>query len=92
MTREESIQNLKTIPGVGPATAADLVKIGIRKVSDLKGKDPQRLFDRSNMMAGMGQDRCILYVYRSAVYYASTPEGRRDPDKLLWWNWKDPRR
>ncbi len=91
MTRGEALKNLKVIPGVGPATAADLVKIGIRKVSDLKGKDPQRLFDRSNRMAGMVQDRCVLYVYRCAVYYASTPEGRRDPGKLLWWNWKDPR-
>jgi hypothetical protein len=31
----------------------------------------------------------MLYVFRCAVYYAST----RDPDPRLlqWWNWKDPR-
>ena len=34
-------------------------------------------------------DRCMLYVLRCAVYFASTP--RPEPEKLLWWNWKDPR-
>ncbi|NMB56563.1 pathogenicity locus, partial [Candidatus Beckwithbacteria bacterium] len=32
------------------------------------------------------QDRCLLYVFRCAVYYA---KGGRDPEKLKWWNWKD---
>jgi hypothetical protein len=92
MTRDESIRELKTIPGVGPATAADLFGIGIRRVSDLKGKKPERLYERSNRAAGAVQDRCLLYVFRCAVYYASTPEKRRDPERLLWWNWKDARR
>jgi hypothetical protein len=30
----------------------------------------------------------MLYVMRCAVYSAS--EYPHDPDKLLWWNWKDP--
>jgi hypothetical protein len=92
MTRDESIKNLRIIPGVGPATAADLVNIGIRKVSDLRGRNPERLYERSNRNAGTVQDRCLLYVFRCAVYYASTPRSRQDPRKLLWWNWKDPRR
>jgi hypothetical protein len=33
------------------------------------------------------QDRCLLYVFRCAVYYAST--ARPSPAKLRWWNWKD---
>jgi len=89
MIRDDSIKELKIIPGVGKSIAMDLVKIGIRKVSDLKGKNPERLYERSNRMAGMIQDRCLLYVFRCAVYYASTPAKRHDADKLLWWNWKD---
>lgn len=92
MTRDESINALRIIPGVGKATASDLVNIGIRRVSDLKGKSPERLYERSNRAAGTVQDRCLLYVFRCAVYFASTPESRRNPDKLLWWNWKDPHR
>jgi hypothetical protein len=38
-------------------------------------------------MRGVLIDRCQLYVYRCAVYYAGTPGP--DPEKLKWWNWKD---
>jgi hypothetical protein len=32
-------------------------------------------------------DRCVLYAFRCAVYYAS--HDVRDPKLLKWWNWKD---
>lgn len=79
--------DLQTIPGVGKSIAQDLRDIGIQYVEDLKGKDPQALFDASNKIAGTIQDRCLLYVFREAVYFAQTPNP--DPEKLKWWNWKD---
>jgi len=79
--------DLQTIPGVGKSIAQDLRDIGIQYVEDLKGKDPLALFDASNKIAGTIQDRCLLYVFREAVYYAQTPNP--DPEKLKWWNWKD---
>ncbi len=36
---------------------------------------------------GMTQDRCLLYVFRCAVYFAETP--KPNPKKLDWWAWKD---
>ena len=78
---------LQRIPGVGPSIADDLRGIGIKKIADLKGKDPERLYSRSNAKAGVVQDRCLLYVFRCAVYFAETP--RPNPKKLLWWAWKD---
>ena len=84
-----SIKNLKSIPGVGESIAEDLYKIGIREVDDLKGKDPQQLYGHSNQQAGMVQDRCLLYTFRCAVYYAETPTEEQDQEKLKWWNWKD---
>ncbi len=33
------------------------------------------------------QDRCLLYVFRGAVYFASRT--RPDPELLKWWNWSD---
>ncbi|KKU81510.1 MAG: hypothetical protein UY07_C0016G0009 [Parcubacteria group bacterium GW2011_GWA1_47_8] len=80
-------KNLQTIPGVGKAVAEDLWNIGINSVADLKGKDPQKLYDASNRFEGMIQDRCLLYVFRCAVYYAS--HRIHDSEKLKWWNWKD---
>jgi len=77
---------LTTIPGVGRSIAGDLRNIGIKSVSDLKGKTPETLYAMSNERAGTVQDRCLLYVFRCAVYFA---EGGQEPVKLKWWNWKD---
>lgn len=78
---------LQTIPGVGPSIARDLRDLGIRRVADLKGKDPERMYRRLITQRGEHQDRCLLYVFRCAVYYASTPNPR--PQLLDWWHWKD---
>jgi hypothetical protein len=72
---------------VGPSIAGDLRGLGIRRVEDLKGRDPERLYARSNVLRGEVQDRCLLYVFRCAVYFATTR--RPDPELLKWWNWKD---
>jgi hypothetical protein len=89
MTRQDAIKDLRRIPGVGSSIAADLWNIGIRSVSDLKAQDPEALYDLSNRFAGAVQDRCLLYVFRCAVYYAEHPAPQRDAEKLKWWNWKD---
>jgi predicted RecB family nuclease len=79
--------DLQTIPGVGKSIAKDLRNIGILCVSDLKGKNPEKLFAMSNRFEGKIQDRCLLYVFREAVYFAENKN--HDPEKLKWWNWKD---
>lgn len=89
MTKADVIKKLTIIPGVGKSIATDLWNIGIRKISDLAGQDPQLLYEASNQFAGTMQDRCLLYVFRCAVYYAETPEAELEKEKLKWWNWKD---
>lgn len=78
---------LQAIPGVGPSIAADLNGIGITRVAQLRRADPAELYERVNARKGQRQDRCLLYVFRCAVYYASRPV--HEPEKLKWWNWKD---
>jgi nucleotidyltransferase/DNA polymerase involved in DNA repair len=92
MTTSQTIKELSQIPGVGKSIAADLLNIGINSIGDLKGKDPQQLYDRSNQFAGCVQDRCLLYVFRCAVYFAETPTNKQDGEKLKWWNWEDENR
>lgn len=89
MTATQAIKALTIIPGVGKSIATDLYNIGITNIDDLKGKDPEGLYNKSNLFAGCIQDRCLLYVFRCAVYFAETPIGRQDSEKLKWWNWKD---
>jgi hypothetical protein len=82
-----AIRELRGIPGVGPSIARDLLDLGIRRVADLRGRDPQAMYERLCALHGAHVDRCMLYVFRCAVYFAETPDP--DPELTLWWSWKD---
>jgi len=86
-SRQQATRQLQVIPGVGKSIAEDLWLLGIRRVADLKGKDPEKLYIKRCAQVGMQIDRCLLYVFRCAVYYASTQ--RHEPELLKWWNWKN---
>ncbi len=81
------LQALQIIPGIGPKLAWSLLDLGIRQPEDLIGADPEDLYQRLCQLRHCRVDRCVLYVFRCAVYYASCPQP--DPRLLLWWNWKD---
>jgi hypothetical protein len=85
--RAATLQDLQRIPGVGPSIARDLSDLGFRRVADLRRKNPEAMYEAVCAMRGQPQDRCLLYVFRCAVYYAS--RAKHDPEKLKWWNWKD---
>ncbi len=81
------MNELERVPGVGKIISADLILVGINSVNDLKDKDPEALYERLCAVRGQKVDRCELYVFRCAVYYAT--ETTHDPELLKWWNWKD---
>ena len=83
----KQINDLETIPGVGPSISVDLVDLGIQRVGDLVGRDPNELYERLCADRGAHIDRCVLYVFRCAVYFAETE--RPEPELLRWWHWKD---
>jgi hypothetical protein len=89
MKKNERLEPLMVIPGVGKSIAADLWNLGIRRVEDLKGKSPEKLYEDSNLLVGTIQDPCLLYVFRCAVYFAETDPSRRKMEKLSWWYWKN---
>ncbi len=79
--------DLQRIPGIGENMERHLQNIGIFCIDDLKGKDPEELYRLDCLKKGFQDDRCVLYVFRCAVYYAENE--CRDPEKLKWWYWKD---
>jgi len=93
MAREKKSGNsaatgdLQSIPGVGPSIAEDLRDLGYSRVSDLQKEDPEQMYLALIKLRGLHQDRCVLYVFRCAVYFAGNE--KHDPDLLKWWNWKD---
>ena len=87
MPARSPLKALQVIPGIGPSMARDLLDLGYERVADLRGQDPQRMYERLMELRGCHQDRCVLYVFRCAVFFAETPDP--DPELLKWWSWKD---
>ena len=79
--------DLQSIPGVGKSLSQDLRDLGYHAVQELKGEDPEKMYRDLMDLRGEHIDRCVLYVFRCAVYYASNTE--YDPALLKWWNWKE---
>ena len=84
---DNAVQSLQIIPGVGPKLAKKFHDIGITRISDLKGKNPEELYSQMCAKQEIQIDRCALYVCRSSVYFADTENP--EPEKLKWWYWKD---
>ena len=80
-------KELQTIPGIGNSLSQDLVDLGYRKVNELKGEDPETMYKNLISLRGHHIDRCVLYVFRCAVYYASNSV--HEPELLKWWKWKN---
>jgi hypothetical protein len=79
--------DLQAIPGVGPSIARDLNDLGYHQVEDLTGEDPERMYLNLCQMRETHIDRCVLYVFRCAVYCADNET--YEPELLKWWNWKE---
>jgi predicted flap endonuclease-1-like 5' DNA nuclease len=72
--RASTKDELQALPGIGPSLARDLRALGIRRVADLKRRDPERLYARLNRLRGV---RCAAYAARTV---------RPRPELLKWWN------
>ena len=84
---KEVLKDFQRIPGIGKACSIDLWNLGYRSVEELKGEDPEVMYEKLCEFQGQHIDRCMLYTFRCAVYFAETKNPK--PDKLKWWNWKD---
>ena len=87
MNKQKIVADFRKIPGVGKQIAQDFWDIGLRSLGDLKNADPEKLYQRLCDFQNCRVDRCMLYVFRCAVYFASSVE--HDQKKLKWWYWKD---
>ena len=85
--KQAVLREFRQVPGVGKSIAEDLWDLGLRSISDLQNRDPEDLYLRLCALQGTHVDRCMLYVFLCAVYYASNDI--HDPELLKWWNWKD---
>lgn len=83
--QRESWKAFQELGSVGPACAKDFLQLGFRKVSELRGQDPNRLYTRLCEITRSRQDPCVEDVLRCAVAQAEDP---RLPAKWKqWWAW-----
>ncbi|MBC2714759.1 MAG: pathogenicity locus [Desulfobacteraceae bacterium] len=80
-------KRFQAIPGVGKSLSKDLVDLGYQTVEELKNENPETMYRNLCRRRDRHIDRCVLYVFRCAVYYVSHAE--HNPELLKWWNWKD---
>jgi hypothetical protein len=66
-----ALKEFQRIPGVGKSISLDLWNLGFRGVEELQKQDPEEMYERFCIQEGTHVDRCLLYVFRCAVYYAS---------------------
>jgi hypothetical protein len=78
-SRARDAARLEDLPNVGPAVAADLRAIGIRRPAQLAGRDPYALYDALNRRTGVRHDPCMLDTFIAAVRFV---EGA--PAKPWW--------
>src|SRR5437660_10362862 len=85
-TENEVIRDLQKMPNVGPATAGDLVLLGIRSVDDLKDRTADELYEELCAKTGQRQDPCVWDTFASIVHFAQTGERKK------WWEFTAARK
>lgn len=79
---------LTKIPGIGIKMCEHLIRAGFPTIESLRGKSPEDIHVADCIAQGMPVDKCALYCYRLAVYYADH-DGQLPAGKQNWWDWKD---
>ncbi len=80
---------LEELPNVGPAIAADFVRLGIRTPRELAGRDPDFpyvLYDELNRITGKRHDPCLLDTFIAAVRFMDGAPARP------WWKYTAERK
>jgi hypothetical protein len=65
--KEAVIKELRTVPGVSEKAAEAMYVLGIRKASDLKGKDPVEMYEELRGRKDFYVEPCMLNSFKVAV-------------------------
>lgn len=72
----QTLRELQTHPGIGPATAGDLIRLRITRIEQLRGRDPLKLYRALCRKDGVRHDPCALDVFMALIHYAETGEAK----------------
>jgi AraC-like DNA-binding protein len=83
----KAISEFQSIPSIGAKFAHDLIRLGFYSLHELRGKDPAKLFNKLELVAGAWIDPCVEDQFRLVVHYADHPGG-----PMNWWDFTDERK
>jgi hypothetical protein len=83
-------RKLSDLISVGPAMLRDFKILGVRSVSQLGRRNPQRLYESLCRIAPQHQDICCLDVFRAAV--AQARDRQLPVEQCQWWYWSRNRK
>lgn len=85
-SRRKAEARMRAIPNVGPAIAANLIRLGITRPEEAAGRDPDALYHALCALDGRRHDPCVRDVFAAVVAYANG-EGARP-----WWTFTPARK
>ena len=77
---------LIAIPNVGRAVARKLERLDVRRLDDLRGRDPEELYERLCRLDERRHDPCLLDTFSAVVAYADGGPARP------WWEFSRERK
>jgi len=83
-------RRLQDLISVGPAMVRDFQILGVRSVSALARRNPEKLYEKLGQLTGQAHDICCLDVFRAAVEQARNP--RLPAEQCQWWYWSRQRK
>ena len=86
MSDGQVLKELQKLPNVGPATAKDLLLLGVRSKDDLKSRSADELYQGLCKATGARQDPCVWDVFASLVAFANGAPAKP------WWHYTAERK
>jgi hypothetical protein len=84
--RDEAVARLRKIPNVGPRMSSALLKIGIARLQDAAGRDPDEMYHELCALDARRHDPCVCDVFAAVVSYAEGHPARP------WWEFTPERK
>ena len=85
-TRASDVRTFTDIPNIGKAMAADFRRLGITEPEQLRGQNPDAMYERLCSVTKERQDPCVLDTFVAAVRFMEG--GPAQP----WWDFTAERK
>ena len=83
---QEAVARLRLIPNVGPKMAAELVKLGVTRLEDAAGRDPDEMYHELCAIDAKRHDPCMRDIFAAVISYAEGGPARP------WWEFTPERK